>query len=61
MELDLLVDAMGPRRILEERPIVRTGEAVFRREREIWVVCGGFRKWKGKERERSLGVERRLK
>jgi len=53
LELDLPADAVGPRRVLEESSVVRTGEAVFG-ERESWVVCTGFEKWEGNERQRKL-------
>jgi len=44
---------------LAERSVVQTREDVFG-EKERWVDCDDFGKWKGNEREGALVVVKRL-
>ena len=39
---------------LDERSVVRAGAVVSERERERWIVCYNFGKWKGNEGKREL-------
>jgi len=53
LELDLLVDAMGPRRVWKRGGLFEQVR-LFRREGERWIDCNDFGKWRGTEGEREL-------